>query len=143
MQGERQHLMPILVSQDHFLHDLLNVLVGRLNSAIHLRTIRGRIVVLDFEVLTQLFHNFVVEVGSIICIDHFRNTVSTDDLILDKPGNHLLSDVGVESSFYLLGEIINGNEDEPVTIGSSWFDAANHIDAPHSKGPRRCHDIQE
>ena len=64
--------------------------------------------------LTQLFHHFVVEVGSIISNDPLRNTVSTDDLVLDKPGNHLLGDVGVGGSFYPLGEKIDGNKDEAV-----------------------------
>ena len=133
--------MPIPVSHDHFLHDLLNVLVGRLNSAIHLRAIRGRIVMLDFEILTQLFHHFVVEVGSIISNDPFRNTVSTDDLVLDKPGNHLLGDVGVGSSLYPLGEIIDGNEDESMAIRRCRLDATDHS-MPHiAKGPGRGHDI--
>src|SRR3954463_8621655 len=106
--------MPISVSHYHLLHNLLNVLVGRFNSAIHLWTIRRRIVMLDLEGLTKLFHQLVIKIRSIISNDLFRNPIMTDYVVLDKASNHLLGDVRIRCGFNPLGEVIDGNQDEAM-----------------------------
>ena len=142
MQSERQHLMPILVRNDHLLHNLLYVLICRLNSTVHLRAVRGRIVMLNVEVLAQLLHHFVVEIRTIISNDSFGNPIATNDFFLDETGNHMSGDIRERRCFDPLGEIVDGNKDEAMPIKSSRLNLSNHVNAPHGKRPRRRHHIQ-
>src|SRR3954471_10350559 len=105
MQGERQHLMPISVGHYHLLYNLLNVLVSRFNIAIHLWTIRRRIVMLDLEGLTKLLHQLVIKIRSIISNDLFRNPITTYYVVLDKASNHLFGDTRIRCGFNPLGEV--------------------------------------
>src|SRR3954468_14591713 len=131
MKSKRQHLVPISVSHYHLLHNLLNVLVGRFNSAIHLRTIRRIIVMLDLEGLTKLLHHLVIEIRSIISNDLLKNPITTDYVVLDKAGNHLLGNVRIRYGFIPLGEVIDGNQNEAMSIRSSRLNLSNHVNAPH------------
>src|SRR3954471_5205994 len=142
MQGERQHLVSISVSHYHLLHNLLNVLVGRFNSAIHLWTIRRRVVMLDLERLTKLLHQLVIEIRSIVSNDLLRNPITTDYVVLDKASNHLFGNIRIRCGFNPLGEVINGNQNEAMSIRSSRLNLSNHVNAPHCKRPRRSQDIQ-
>src|SRR3954468_9069351 len=142
MQGKREHLMPITVSHYHLLHNLLNVLVGRFNNIIHLWTIRRRIVVLDLEGLTKLLHQLIIEIRSIVSNDLLRNPITTDYVVLDKTSDHLLGDIRVRCGFNPLGEVIDGNQNEAMSIRSSRLNLSNHINAPHCKRPRRSQNIQ-
>src|SRR3954471_20474886 len=134
--------MPISVGHHHLLHNLLNVLVGRFNSAIHLWMIRRRIVMLDLEGLTKLLYHLVIEIRSIISNDLLRNPIMTDYVVLDKTSDHLLGDIRVRCGFNPLGEVIDGNQNEAMSIRSSRLNLSNHINAPHCKRPRRSQNIQ-
>src|SRR3954469_21839499 len=142
MQSEREHLMPISVGHYHLLHNLLNVLVGRFNNAIHLWTIRRRIVVFDLEGLTKFLHHLVIEIRSIISNDLLRNPITTDYVVLDKASNHLFGNIRIRCSFNPLGEVIDGDQNETMSIGSGRLNLSNHINAPHCERPRRSQDIQ-
>src|SRR3954469_12470234 len=142
MQGERQHLVPISVGHYHLLHNLFNVLVGRFNSAIHLWTIRRRIVMLNLEGLTKLLHQLVIKIRSIISNDLLRNPITTYYVVLNKASNHLLGDIRIRCGFNPLGEVIDGNQNETMSIGSSRLNLSNHINAPHCERPRRSQNIQ-
>src|SRR4051812_17381913 len=135
MQSEREHLVPISVGHYHLLHNLLNVLVGRFNSAIHLRTIRRRIVMLDLEGLTKLLHHLVIEIRFIISNDLLGNPITTDYIVLDKTSNHLLGNIRIRCDFNPLGEVIDGDQNETMSIGSGRLNLSNHINAPHCKRP--------
>ena len=87
MQSKKQHLMSILVRHDHLLHNLLDILVCRLYSTIHLRSVRRRIVMFNPEIFTKLFHHLVIEIRTIISDDSLRNPITTDDFLLDESGN--------------------------------------------------------
>src|SRR3954468_12044636 len=65
----------------HFLHNLLNVFVGGLHSAIHLWSIRRRIVMFDIELCTELSDHLIVQIGTIIGDDSFGNAISTDEVV--------------------------------------------------------------
>ena len=47
---------------------------------------------LDFELGTELYNHSIVEIGYVIGDDPLRDTVSTDEVILDKLGYNVLSD---------------------------------------------------
>ena len=82
MQSERQHLMPIFIGYHHLLYDLLNILIGRFDNTVHLWSVWGRFMMLDFEGLIKLLHHFVVQVRPIIGNDLFRHPVATDNAML-------------------------------------------------------------
>ena len=91
--------MLIFIGYHHLLYDLLNILIGRFDSAIHFRSVRGRIMMLDFERLTKLLHHLVVQIRPIISDDLFRHSIVTDNIVLNKPSYHLLGDIGIGCSF--------------------------------------------
>jgi hypothetical protein len=73
--------VPILVGFHHFLQDLLDVFISGFNNAIHLWTIWGRVMMLNLEVLAQLFHYFVVQICPIICDEPTWNSIAANDLL--------------------------------------------------------------
>ena len=87
--------MPIFIGYQHLLYNLLNILIGRSDSAIHLRSARGRIMMLDFERLTKLIYYIVVQIGPIVSDDLFVHSVTTDNIVLNEPSYHLLGDIGI------------------------------------------------
>ena len=74
--------MPILVRHNHLLNYLLDIFISSLNCPIHLRPVRRGIMVLDFEILTHLFHHLVVRIGSIIGDNFPGQPISTNYLLL-------------------------------------------------------------
>jgi hypothetical protein len=85
--------MPISIRNDHLLHNLLYVLICCLNNTVHLRAVRGRIVMLNVEVMAQLLHHFVVEIRTIISNDSFGNPIATNDFFLNESDNHMSGDL--------------------------------------------------
>lgn len=85
--------MPFLVRLHHLLNDLFDVLIGGLNCPIHLRMIWRRIVILDLEIFTQIFHHLIVEVRLIVCDDLIEDSIPAYDFLLRKSGHHLLCDI--------------------------------------------------
>ena len=47
---------------------------------------------LDFEPHTKLSDHIIIEIGFVISDDPFRDVVSIDEVMLDKPGYNILSD---------------------------------------------------
>ena len=64
--------MPVFVGYYHLLHNLLNVFVRCFHCAIHLRSIRRRIVMLDFELSAKFRNHSIVEVSPIVNDDPFE-----------------------------------------------------------------------
>ena len=95
MQGKWQHLMLILVRNNHLLDNLLDILISSFNSPIHLGSVRRRIMMCNLELATQLFHHLVVQVRSIINNDLIWHTITAYELILDKLHNHLPGHIGI------------------------------------------------
>ena len=49
--------------------------------------------VLNLELLAQLVHHAVVQVGSIVDDEHFWHSITADNVVLHKPGDRDLSDI--------------------------------------------------
>src|SRR3954463_10092549 len=96
----------------------------------------------NLELFTQLCHHLVIKIGPIISDDLVWNPISAYDLFLDEASNDLLGHVLVRSSFNPFGEVVDSNKNKSVSIRSLRLNSSNHVDAPHSKGPWRCQDIQ-
>ena len=98
--------MPVLISYHHLLDNLLDVLVSSFNSPIHLRSVRRGIMMFDFELFTKLLHHLVIQIRTIISDDLARDTVSTNDLILDKSDYHLSGYISIRCCFHPCSQII-------------------------------------
>ena len=93
---------------------------------------------LNFELFAQSGDHSVVQVCTIIRNDSVRNTVPANEVLLDEASNHILCNGGEGSCFDPLGQVINGHQDETVSIGYSRLDLSNHVDSPHCEWPRSC-----
>ena len=94
MKSKRYHLVPIYVGHHHLLHNLFYVLVRSLHCAIHLRSVRIRAVMIDFKLSIECSDYNIIEVGSVVGDDAFRDIVPVDEVMLDKPGYNSLGDLG-------------------------------------------------
>ena len=65
--------------------------------------------VLDFELRAELGDHSVVEIGTIICNDYFRNTIPTDKIMSDESGHNVLGNRSKRGSLNRLHEVINGH----------------------------------
>ena len=97
---------------------------------------------LNFELSAKFRNHSIIEIGSIIGDDPFRDTILAYEVVSDESGYHILCDRGKRSGFDPLGEIINSDQNEAMSIGSGWLDLSNHVKAPHCKWPRSGHDFQ-
>ena len=58
--------MPVFVCHGHLLYDFLNILISSLHRAIHLRPVRGRIMMLDLELFSEFGDHCIVEICTIV-----------------------------------------------------------------------------
>ena len=84
--------MLVFVGYYHLLYNLLNVFVGFFHCAIHFRSIRRRIVMLDFELSEKFCNHSIVEVSPIVGYDPFEDTIEADEVMFDESGYHILGD---------------------------------------------------
>ena len=68
--------MPILIGYYHFLHNLLDIFVGRFDCAIHFRSIQRRIAMLNLKLSANLSNYNIVEVSPIVGDNLFGDTNS-------------------------------------------------------------------
>ena len=97
---------------------------------------------LNLELLAQGSDHSVVEICTVVSDDPFGDTIPENEIFIDEMGNNILGNRSERSRLNPLCEIVNGHQDEAVSIRGRWLDFPNHIDAPHSKGPRSRQDIQ-
>ena len=134
--------MPIFVCQCHLLQNLLDILLGGFHYAIHLWLIRRGIIMLNLELYAEFRDHSIVEIGTIICDDSLWNTIPTYEVMFDKAGNHIFGDRGEGSCFDPFSKVVNGNQDEAMSVGSRGLDLSNHINAPHCKWPRSSQNVE-
>lgn len=51
--------------------------------------------------------------------------------MLDEPHHYFPGDVSIRSSFNPFGEVVNGYQNETMTVGGFRLNHANHVDSPH------------
>ena len=88
---------------------------------------------LNLELLAQGGDHSIVKVCTIISDDPFWDTVPANKILLDEAGNNILSNECEGRCFDPLGEIVNGHQDEAVSIGCCRLYLSNHVDSPHSE----------
>ncbi|PHT36186.1 hypothetical protein CQW23_23886 [Capsicum baccatum] len=77
-----------------------------------------------------------VEIGTIVSDNGFRNPESTNDVISNEVIHNLLCDRFVRSDFYPLGEVVNCDKDEPMTIVCGQLNGTNDIHTLSCEGQR-------
>ena len=93
---------------------------------------------LNLELLAQGSDHSIVKVCTVISDDPFWDTVLANEILFDEAGNNILSNGCEGSCFDPLGEVVNGHQNEMVSIGCCRLDLSNHVDSPHREGPRSC-----
>ena len=84
--------MPVFIGYYYILHNLLYVFIGSFYFTIHLRSVRGRIVMLDFELRAESSDHNIVEVSSVVSDNPFGDAIPAYEVMLDKLGYNILSD---------------------------------------------------
>ena len=84
--------MPILIGYYHFLHNLLDIFVGRFDCAIHFWSIWRRNVMLDLKLSAKLSNYRIVEISPIVGDNPFGDSITADEVVSDKSGYHILCD---------------------------------------------------
>ncbi|RDY02309.1 Gypsy retrotransposon integrase-like protein 1, partial [Mucuna pruriens] len=74
-------------------------------------------------------------VCSIVCDDVIRETVSAYDVSFDELDHYAFCYTSVRHGFYPLCEVVNGHQNEPMSIGRLRLYRTNHIQAPHGEWP--------
>ena len=93
---------------------------------------------LNLELLAQSGDYSIVQICTVVSDDPVGDTIPAYEVMLDEAGNHILCNGGEGSCFDPLGKVINGYQDEAVSIGCCRLDLSNHVDSPHHEWPRSC-----
>ena len=101
--------MPVFICHRHLLHNLLDILVSCFNSAIHLRPVGRRIMMLYLELFTELDDHCVVEICTIVNNNSLWNTISTYQIMSDKLHHDVLGYYSKRGCLNPLREVINGD----------------------------------
>ena len=64
---------------------------------------------LDLELLAQGGDHSIIQVRTIACNDPLRDTVTTDEILLDESGDNILGNGSGRSCLHPLGKIVNGH----------------------------------
>ena len=82
--------MPVFVCDCHFRYDLFNILISSFDSPIHLQPVRRRVLMQNLELFTEFGDHYIVEICTIFCDDSFRDTIPTNQVMLDKLRHNVL-----------------------------------------------------
>ena len=77
---------------------------------------------LNLELLAQSGDHSIVQICSVVSDDPVGDTIPAYEVLLDEAGNHILCNGGEGSCFDPLGKVINGHQDEMVSIGCRRLD---------------------
>jgi len=105
--SKREHLVPIFISYDHFLVDLLYILISCLNCSVHFRVVGRGIVVLNLEFPTQFWHHLIIEIGIIVNNNPARQPVPTNQFFPYELCHYFSHHICVASGIHPLGKVIN------------------------------------
>ena len=82
---------------------------SRFYNPIHLQPVRRRVVMLNLELFTEFSDHRVVEISTIIRDDSLRDTIMTNQVVLDELCHHILGNHSKGGSLNPLREVINNH----------------------------------
>ena len=134
--------MPLSRTLHHLTKYLFYIFVSSFYSSVCLWAIRSRISMLNLKLVAYLLHSVAVEICGVISYNHLWNTKPTDDVEMDEIHHDLFRHWLESYCFHPLCKIINGHQDEPVTIRCFWFYRSNHIHSLCHERPWSRHCMQ-
>ena len=84
----------------------------------------------NLEVVIKLFHHLIIHGQPIISDDLTWNTISANNLILDKSDHNLLGHISIRYCFNPFGEVINSHQNETMFVLRFGFNHTNHVNSP-------------
>ena len=96
---------------------------------------------INLELFAQSGDHSIIHICTVVSDDPVGNTIPAYEVLLDEAGNHIFTNRGEGSCFDPFGEIVDGDQDEAMSIERCGFDLSNHVNAPHCKWLRRSYDI--
>ena len=97
---------------------------------------------LYLEFLAEFGNHLIVEIHTIVSNNSLWDTISTNQIVSDKPRHDVLGHSSKRGRLNPYFEVIYGNQDEVISIGSGRPDFSDHVNAPYCKGARSCQDVQ-
>ena len=97
---------------------------------------------LNLELFAQGGNHSVIQVCTVVRDDPVGDTIPAYEVLFDEAGNHILCNGGEGSCFNPFGKVINGHQDETMSIGRCRLDLSNHVDSPHCERPRSCQNVE-
>ena len=88
----------------------------------------------NLEFFTQFCHYLVVQIRAIVSDDSTRHTILAYKIVFDETHNHLFGNIGIRSSLYPFGKVVNCYQDETVSIRSFRFYHPDHVNTHIEKG---------
>ena len=71
---------------------------------------------INLELLAQSGDHSIVQVCTIVGDDSVRDAIPANEVLLDEAGHHILCNGGEGSCLDPLGKVINGHQDETVSM---------------------------
>ena len=97
---------------------------------------------LNLKLLAHFLYQMAIEIHNIIRDNYLWNTEPTNDIGVNKINHHFFGHWLESCCFYPLYEIINGNQDEPMSIRGLWFNWSNYVNSPSHKRSWRCQPLK-
>ena len=72
---------------------------------------------INLELFAQSGDHSIVQICIVVCDDPVGDAVPAYEVLLDEAGNHIFRNRGKGSCFDPLGEIVNSDQDEAMSIG--------------------------
>ena len=134
--------MPTSMLVNHFSQNIFDILIGRLCSSVHLGMISGWVSVSNLKLLTCISDQVTIEIWTIVGNNGFWYSKPAYQIVANKINYSFLGYRLLWSRFHPLGEVINGNQNESVSIRSGWLYQPKDIHAPSYKWSRWTHSIE-
>ena len=122
--------VPIAMGIGHLPDDPLDVFVSCLYCPVHLRSVYGRVEMIDLELITEFLCQGTVKVFAIIGYQCVWHTVAAYEIMADEASDDPFGYMRETCSFDPFGEVIDGDQYEPITIRSMRMYGVDDVDAP-------------
>ena len=73
--------------------------------------------IINLELLAQSGDHSIVQICTVVSDNPIGDAVPADEVLLDEAGNNILSNRCKGSFFDSLGEVVNGHQNEAMSIG--------------------------
>jgi hypothetical protein len=123
------HPLSLLLAFKYFLNCLKNQSIGSLYSPVGLRVIYRCEGGLHPDLMTEILEHATIEILGIVDGYLLRNSVTIDDVLLEKFLNSGRGYISYRLRFNPFGKVLDRDNGEGV-VSLAWYEFAHDIDAP-------------